>query len=338
MDIENKIRQESEEYQIKTTSSMILQKFNAVKEEKQRKRVPLWIPITGSLAAVFCAGAVAFVSIQALNKSDTPKEDVKYETLVNKIYSLEDNSLISQAGLQLFYGSQLQSVNPIQRKEKIRDIQADISIAVKDKEERIQKNYNEIYPSIHGFLSTEDSLPVIYGKTDYTYSNQKYSYVLIQGSNRIYTKKDIRGNPNTAALYDFDGEIYKGYLSLEETDEEQNLITTYQNGDKEIIIKKDKDDDGEGLFYYIREKSNDNLFLDSEFYKINTTFEKEGNISTCRFVHSMTNGLIKTMTEYSKEKKSYEVDYFDIIYAPFSTVLDRFSYTIDESNQISYQF
>lgn len=317
---------------------MILQKFNAVKEEKQRKRVPLWIPITGSLAAVFCAGAVAFVSIQALNKSDTPKEDVKYETLVNKIYSLEDNSLISQAGLQLFYGSQLQSVNPIQRKEKIRDIQADISIAVKDKEERIQKNYNEIYPSIHGFLSTEDSLPVIYGKTDYTYSNQKYSYVLIQGSNRIYTKKDIRGNPNTAALYDFDGEIYKGYLSLEETDEEQNLITTYQNGDKEIIIKKDKDDDGEGLFYYIREKSNDNLFLDSEFYKINTTFEKEGNISTCRFVHSMTNGLIKTMTEYSKEKKSYEVDYFDIIYDPFSTILDCFSYTIDERNQISYQF
>lgn len=330
MDIEKKIKEEAESYPIHTTSGDILSMY----QEKKKKRFPYWIPVAGlALASLI----VTLICIN-LPKPDTPQSDVSVTPIVEKEVSLEDDTLLSQAGLQLFFSTQLESSgNRNLRQRQLPDIGSVIQEAKEKKEERIKKNYASLFSLQKSFFETDDHISYTYGKTEYYYKNEKYNYVLIEGDSKIYTKDDIEKDFSLSkAVYVLKGNIYRGSVLVKNEEDGLDLVTTFENEDKAITILKGEDEDGSGLFYQVSDK-NDKEHKPSEFYKISTKFGKEGDdVDRVDIIHSTTKSLLKATTR--KGKTQYDVDYFDMQYTPFSLIKEDFSFTLSEEGDIQYQF
>lgn len=330
MDIEKKIKEEAESYPIHTTSGDILSMY----QEKKKKRFPYWIPVAGlALASLI----VTLICIN-LPKPDTPQSDVSVTPIVEKEVSLEDDTLLSQAGLQLFFSTQLESSgNRNLRQRQLPDIDSVIQEAKEKKEERIKKNYTSLFSLQKSFFETDEHISYTYGKTEYYYKNEKYNYVLIEGDSKIYTKDDIEKDFSLSkAVYVLKGNIYRGSVLVKNEEDGLDLVTTFENEDKAITILKGEDEDGSGLFYQVSDK-NDKEHKPSEFYKISTKFGKEGDdVDRVDIIHSTTKSLLKATTR--KGKTQYDVDYFDMQYTPFSLIKEDFTFTLNEEGDIQYQF
>lgn len=330
MDIEKRIKEEAESYPIHTTSKDILSMY----QEKKKKRFPYWIPVTGlALTSLI----VTLICIN-LPKPDTPQSDVSVTPIVEKEVSLEDDTLLSQAGLQLFFSTQLESSgNRNLRQRQLPNIDSVIQEAKEKKEERIKENYTSLFSLQNSFFKTEDHISYTYGKTEYYYKNEKYNYVLIEGDSKIYTKDDIEKDLSLSkAVYVLKGNIYQGSILVKNEEESLDLVTTFENEDKAITILKGEDEDGSGLFYQVSDKD-DKEHKPSEFYKISTQFGKEGDdVDRVDIIHSTTKNLLKATTR--KGKTQYDVDYFDMQYTPFSLIKEEFSFTLNEEGEIQYQF
>lgn len=341
MDIENEIKEELKGINIHTTSDMILEKYNRIQEEKNRKKKKYFIPLIASLSALACTLVAILIPTLFHKQSDTPIQDNRYDPILTKDVSLKDNSLLSQTGLELFYGASLgQKSLPGKQVKRLLSADIDINLNIQDKEKRIETTYGNLFPYIDGFLSSDNTLTISYGKTDFIYKNETYSFVLFQGENKVYTKKDIQnGESINKAVYVLNGQVYPGYIyaDVNEEEEEKKIRSVFNDNDTLISIMQDEDEDGKGLFYRISEKK-DKIFVESEFYKLTTVFEKENNIDECDLVHSKPTGIIKTKTIHERGTDIYQAEYFELTYSPVSILKTDFSVTKDKSGNLIYDF
>lgn len=347
MKIEEKLKHESESYEIKTTSQTILSKYEARQQEKaeakQRKRL-WWVPLAGVAGTALIASAIIFpISLgnNAFNSGDstdsqTTQQDV---VLIEQTKALGDRSLLSQAGLQLFYGSQLESGNNGNGSKILR---ANASFALNETEqESVKRNYNSMFSTINSFLATDNGLTLTYASTSYTYEGITYSYVIIEGENRLYTVKDIREAPAVnLACYHLGDETFSGIVYVDSEDDEQEIRCWFRNGDKEITMAQETDEEGAGLFCRIVDTTSASA-TSVEFYKIALEWAEEKTDSSfdkCFFLHSYGTGMVKAETQYKRKRDEYSVDYFDITYQPYSFVETTFTFTINEDGTLAYHF
>lgn len=332
MDIKNEIKNEVNGLQIKTTSQDILSRYE---NETQKKRFPFWIPISASLSLATMAAAVSLIVVNLPKKEDV-KPPVSIDPIVEEVVSLNDDSPLSQTGLQLFYSSQIEKGTKSDRKQAIR-FSNDFQVNITDREERIKANYFPLFKMANNFFSTRDQLSFVYGKTSFSYHGEKYSYVLSLGKDKVFTQNDISGEISmTQAVFSFSDELYEGFIYMEQNGEGNKIRSCFNNGNKAITILKDEDEEGSGLFYQISDVDEDENAV-SEFYKISTEFSKDGSsIDDCRIIHSSTKGIIKATTDYEKASDKYFVDYSDVFYSPFSLLKTQFSFTLDENDNIVF--
>ena len=350
MDIKNKIQSEINDYQIKTTSQQILARFELEKNKKEeKKKTPFWIPFASSLSlACACAATIALcVNFIPSRPDDNPNRSDVMDNVIKEVVPLNDSSVLSQAGLQLFCSGQFNQAsqpNNNNRKNALKfeeDEDIDININVADKEKRIKDTYTPLFSLANDFFTTQNQLSIVYGKTDFQYGGIKYSYVLAQGENKVYTRKDLNSQfTKTDALYCIGDETYFGFISVENDDdeEEQTIRSTFVNKDKQISIYKETEEDETSLLYRISDlsKNSENIL---ETYKISTEFSKgSARFDECEITHATTSSLVKTSTEYDKDENKYEVEYMDMIYHPYSMLKAEFSFTIDGNGNLNYFF
>lgn len=327
MDIEDKIKEESQNLEIHTQSYQILSKFE---ERKRKKKFPVWIPLT-SFGILASSLPVTLICLN-LPKKDTRDDQVIVNPIVEEVVSLEDSSVLSQTGLQLFYSSQLQNEKDVSVKRL--HIDTDVIINVENKEERIKEKYPPLFNMANQFFETNDKMSYTYGKTSFVHDKETYNYVLVQGENKVYTKKDIREkSPINSACYVIGNRIYKGNILYKNDNGEEQIVSSFINKDRQITILKDSDDYGTGLFYKIQNIDEDKAF---EFYKISASIHK-GDKNRCEVIHSDLKGILRTVTEET-DTNSYDVYYDEIVFSPLSILKTDFSFSITEDGIWNYKF
>lgn len=342
MDIKNEIRNESADYQIRTTSRDIMRRYE-MEKKPEKKKVGWFFPVAGTLsfAAAACAIALICMNVSPIKPDNPPIGSAKIDTLISEVVPLDDPSRLSQTGLQLFLSGQLvQPSDSPSKKNAFRfDEDLDISINVTDKEKRIKDTYTPLFHIANDFLTTGNELSFVYGKTDYEYQGKKYQYVLKQGDNMVFTSIDLKGKDvtKTNALYSIGGEIYIGFIYVEKEEDEEKISSTFINKDKLITISKETEEDESKLVYTIGDKSGKNLL---ERFEISTEFPEEGSAAfeECEITHMTTRSFVKTKTEYDKDESKYQVEYSDVIYSPYSSLKTEFSFTVDGSGNLNYFF
>ena len=355
-DIEQKLREETSSLEIKTTSKMILSRF----EEKQaeKKKMNLWVPLSSAAVLLAACSVTAFVLISPLTKEIGSSSDLTSEnpfislpqgfvSLIDQEVALDDQNLVSQTGLQLFFGSQLTGgENTLSRVRNLKSRYGNHGITA-EQEEIVKTTYDEMFSTINSFFSTNDRLSILYGTIDFNYQTVlgevEYHYALIEGDNIIYTVDDIRsGEEINQALYYFDGEYYEGTIVTyqEEDEEEKKTYSYFRKGMKEITIKQETDEDGTGLFYRINDYS-DFGNPKEEWYKISIEWDEENpdsNFDECKFIHQTQTRIVNTKTEYSEDDNQYQVHYMDTDPLSLEFFMTNFSFTLDEEGKIIYQF
>lgn len=345
MDIKNEIRNESTDYQIRTTSRDIMRRYE-MEKAPEKKKVTWFFPVAGTLsfAAVACAIAVICMNVLPVKPDTPPIGSAKIDPLVTEVVPLDDSSRLSQTGLQLFLSGQLvQPSDSSNKKNAFRfEDDFDISFNVTDKEKRIKDTYTPLFHIANDFLTTGNELSIVYGKTNYEYQGQKYQYVLKQGENMVFTSFDLKGKEvtKTNALYSIGGEIYVGFIYVEKEDDEETIRSTFVKKDKLITIIKETEEDESKLVYLIGDNSGKNGGGILEKFEISTEFPEEGTAAfeECEITHLTTHSLVKTKTEYDKDESKYQVEYSDIIYSPYSSLKTEFGFTVDESGNLNYFF
>lgn len=331
MDINKELKRESDNLPIRTTSQMILSRYEAKKaaEEEKSTKNKWWIPLSGGL--VFACTAAAICAVVFIPKNKKPS----YEAILEEELPLDDKSLVGQTGLQLFYGSQFTPKSAAKS-----NVKRSISINVSDMEARVENTYNGLYSTIHSFFGTNNKLALKYSKTDFTYQGESYPYVLIQGDSKVYTKNDIRnGDSSNIAVYQLGDETYQGYVYCDSDDNFKFVRSVFYSGSKKITIAQGSDEDGTGLSYRIVDTSNNSYSSESYLVAMDWS-EKNPNsdFDECFIVHRTGLSLVKATTQYDVKKEQYYVDYFDIIFTELSGIQTNFSYQVNADGGLNYQF
>lgn len=340
MDINEEIKNEADKIEIHTSSKMILARYLNEKKPETRKKKRFWIPLGVSLGAVSMAVLATFLTIYLTPKPNTDDTNIKIDYLAKEEnYTLSDSSLLSQTGLELFFGSQMNKKNaPSNGKQAA--FMGDVAIGVEDKEEHVKKTYSSLFGTIDDFLQTDNSFSLSYGKTTYVYDNETYHYVLLQGEDRVYTKSDIReGVSINDAIYVMDGNIYKGCMYVNNDEDEQSLKCVFKNDSQSIAIFQESDQDGRWLYY--QTANQENFFpQDLDIYRVSVDFLVGGEEKdSCNLIHTYKEGMLETTTTYDRKEKTYDVSFLEITHSPsFSLLKTDFVAKKDSLGRLEYTF
>lgn len=340
MDINEEIKKESQNIEIHSTSKMILARYLSEKKPEPKKRKRFWLPFGISLGGIGTLALATFLVIHFIPKPNTDANNIKIDYLTKEeAYTLSDSSLLSQTGLELFFGSQMNRGKNLSSGKKASFI-GDIAIGVEDKEEHVKKTYSSLFGTIDDFLQTDNSFSLSYGKTTYIYDNEVYHYVLLQGEDRVYTKNDIReGVSINDAIYVMDGNIYKGCMYVNNEEDGQSLKSVFSNGNQSITIFQESDQDGRWLYY---QTANQEGFLpqDLDVYRVSVDFlVDEEEKDACNLIHTYKEGMLETTTTYDRKTKAYNVSFLEITHSPsFSFLKTDFVAEKDEFGKLNYTF
>lgn len=340
MDINEEIKKESEKLEIHSTSKMILARYLAEKKEEPKKRKRFWLPFGLSLGTVAVAALSTFLVIHLTPKPNTNDADVKIDYLTKgENCTLNDSSLLSQTGMDLFFGSQMNRKSSLSTGKKAA-FMGDIAIGVENKEEHVKNVYSSLFGTIDLFLETDNSFSLSYGTTTYIYDNETYHYVLLQGESRVYTQNDIReGVSINQAIYVMGGNIYKGCMYVNNDEDEQSLKCVFKNDAQSITIFQESDEDGRWLYY---QTANLNNFLsqDLDIYRVSVDFlVDDQEKDSCNLIHNYKEGSLETTTVFDRKEKTYAVSFLEMTYSPsFSLLKTDFVAKKDPSGALNYTF
>ena len=340
MDINEEIKKESEKFEIHSTSKMILARYLTEKKSELKKRKHFWLPFGLSLGTVAVAALSTFLAIRFTPKPNSDGSNIQIDYLTKgEKYTLNDSSLLSQTGIDLFFGSQMNRKQSLPSDKKA-SFMGDIAIGVQNKEEHVKNTYSSLFGTIDLFLETDNSFSLSYGTTTYIYDNETYHYVLLQGENRVYTQNDIReGVSINQAIYVMDGNIYKGCMYVNNDEDEQSLKCVFVNGTRSITIFQESDEDGHWLYY---QAMNQEIFLPQDFdiYRISVDFLVDGQEKdSCNLIHNYKEGSLQTTTLYDRKEKTYEVSFLEMTYSPSLSYLETdFVAKKDDFGRLNYTF
>ena len=152
MDINEEIKKESEKFEIHSTSKMILARYLTEKKSEPKKRKRFWLPFGLSLGTVAVAALSTFLAIRFTPKPNSDDSNIQIDYLTKEEnYTLNDSSLLSQTGIDLFFGSQMNRKRSLPSGKKA-SFMGDIAIGVQNKEEHVKNTYSSLFGTIDLFL------------------------------------------------------------------------------------------------------------------------------------------------------------------------------------------
>lgn len=243
MDIEKKIKDSEENYQIKTTAQKIYATYEEKQSQKKRRVFPAWgYALCGLSLALVVATPFGIKAIMDANKSPIQH----YETA-----SLKDGSTLSALSIGLITGKNLAGndmiSSPLRR-----------SFADKSEFEAIVNKFNPAVDALLDFYNKEGGMSITYEHKDFTYEGITYTYNLSIEDQIIYTDFDIvnidkcenksvllfLNNNYVLASLDYQNEV-------DGTEKETELSLSYKVNDEEIIISRESEsEEGESGYEF----------------------------------------------------------------------------------------
>ena len=218
MSIENKIKEELLNYEIKTTSDDIL---NRLPSKQKSKKFNIFIPFAVSFA-VLAIGIFSIVNMV----NDKDKLYIKNQAL------LSDDTILSNAALELYYGGSMYEEN--------------VSLLVygeyeDDEFEDAVEKYKDISDMVDDLYSkNENGIISYYENTSFKYNDKKYSYKLTVDDYVLYSKEDFTKSSSTNVILEFNNKFLSG--NIEVLPDSNDVILSYEINEENIKITKNHND------------------------------------------------------------------------------------------------
>ena len=305
---ENDIKKELDNYEIKTTSKMILDRL----PKKKHYKFNPFITLTLSISTLGMAAAVLALVLTLNMKNNLSSNITNYTNTV----SLSSKSLESQVALEVLYAGNMNETT----------VNSLVSEITQTEFEEAVDNIDSIYPLVSDLYNHLDNLSIDYEKGKYTILNTVYNYKYQIVDYILYTNDDMFESADDDELeiegdiaLDLNGSIYNGTIELEIEEDESEVKLEYYMGTRKVTIKKEieaEDDENEISYSYKIKDTN----ID---YKKKISIETENNMNTFKYVfedniNNITEELIIEeysnyyLIDYNYESDSKEINIEDI--------------------------
>lgn len=280
MKIEDKIKQEAYSYDIKTSSSDILNQLN--KNKKPAWYLKYRYAISFSLIAIIAV--LIIIPTLFINKENNNgnNNSVYVENTSSK---LNDTSLLSAMSFQLFYGGSMFDAT-----NKSTSTKLGIAKVTTEDFNRAQAKYEEIYPIIQTMFNNKNGLYSCYESCDFIYENNEYSYYMQVAEFGIYLQADIMNtDKRIQALYFLNDQYYLGFIEASIENDEAEVEMSFTRGNQVIEIERDFEKEEFSIEYSIYENNKK-----IETYEIEIEYEDDELICDYEYENSKTALQIET--------------------------------------------
>lgn len=307
MSIEQKIKDEISQYEIKTSSDKILSMLP--KKEKRPSYFKRYSMAFACFAVILliCIPLGIHLSKGGVNP-DTPIE------IQNNSAKLNESTLLSTMSVQLFYGGHM-----LDTKENSIPTNLKMKNTTPEDFTRAQAQFTKVFPLIEPFFSNSSGLESVYQSIDFTYDSIEYKYKLEVDEYQLYLKQDILSTKKKIdALYVFDTTYYKGTIQGKQEIDESEIEMVIYKENQEIHIERNFEKEEYSIEYQILENNKE-----IESYEIE--IEYEDNQLVCSYEYEskameLELEIHKTNSEYTiiyKEDGSYDIS-LEMVYDSIS--------------------
>lgn len=312
--IEDEIREEINNYEIKTTSRMILDR--AKPRKKLFKNPFVW------LVPAFCTALIVIALILSINVVDNNST-----TTYKEKTDLLNGDIKSQLSCEILYAGALYEDNKGNNVMNSTITEDEFSIIV--------NNIDNVYPLFDALDDKVSNFELKYKELSFKYDNVTYKYEYIIGNYKFYSKNEIIPDEDDdeiefeeKVLFKFDEEYYQGEIDLEIEDDESELSITYYQGNNTIKIQCEREDD-EISYKYTLSSNN------KKSYEKKLTIEDDDDELTFKYQYKMNDleekVIIVNKNDYYKINYLYEND--DVKYEENGIIL-KF---VDDKKEYSYK-
>lgn len=303
-DLENKIKEVENFYEIKTTSSDILEKICIDKKSVKSKSKFIFKPLFATLAFVAIA-VLCFIPI-LLKDGDQEKVEIR-----NQGSSLTDTSLLSTVSFQLFYSGEVLSLNDNQNIYSFKMMsEDDFSI--------IKRKYDKINPLIQDLFRNQAGIESYYKEVDFTYEGKRYNYQLTVDQYVMYLESNIQDSDEIEVnmLLNIEQEYYNGKIEIERDGDETEISLTYQVGDYSYEIERNYEKQEFSMahttYYKFKEVNSFEVELEYEDNELICTYEYESDSEEFEYeVRKISNDKFVIHYESDDEECDFSLQIID---------------------------
>lgn len=306
--IKEEIKDSITNYQIKTTSQDIMDKYYAKKHKMNFFKKKVLIPLS-----TLCACAIiAIVSI--VNIINNKQDKIIVENQSNK---LNDSSLLANISLELSIGKHfiVENDNGFSKKAKLNNKITDDDFIYSV--EKIEK----IYPTYDTYLNEKEGLEYSFKKVKFTYLNNSYQYQLTTKDAILYLNNDLSKKSKKYKediIINFnDNNFYVGELKIKTEDDEIEAEITYSIDEYTYKIQKDIESLSYGIETIVyknnHELYNYSLSFDYEDDEFEFEYEYENKETEYEIEVTFTEKKGKTLIDFEEKSSEKDLDLSDII-------------------------
>lgn len=303
-DLENKIKEVENFYEIKTTSSDILEKICIDKKSVKSKSKFIFKPLFVTLAFVAIA-VLCFIPI-LLKDGDQEKVEIR-----NQGSSLTDTSLLSTVSFQLFYSGEVLSLNDNQNIYSFKMMSEDDFSIIKGK-------YDKINPLIQDLFRNQAGIESYYKEVDFTYEGKRYNYQLTVDQYVMYLESNIQDSDEIEVnmLLNIEQEYYNGKIEIERDGDETEISLTYQVGDYSYEIERNYEKQEFSMahttYYKSKEVNSFEVELEYEDNELICTYEYESDSEEFEYeVRKISNDKFVIHYESDDEECDFSLQIID---------------------------
>lgn len=299
--IEDKIKNEFDSYEIKTTSKMILDKMPQPKPKRKLFSIKHLIPAFATLS-ISVSALIIIISLGINNKSGH-NNDISG----TKNVSLTSNNIVSQVALEVLYAG---SMNTNTNKPSGLKL---MSVINSSDYTTIINNIDNIYPLFDNLYQGYDGISISYEGGDYKILNTTYDYKYTIGEyvlycNELIVEEDDEIELEAKMALELDGTYYSGKLEIEienEDDESEFEVKMTYNvlNDKVTIKRETETEDSETKSSYTYKVEG------SSKYEKKVTLENEDGVAKLKYEMKDSNNDIEESIELEEISYGYLIDY-----------------------------
>ena len=301
--IEDKIKNEFDSYEIKTTSKMILDKMPQPKPKRKLFSIKYLIPAFATLS-ISISALIIIISLGINNKSGHKDNN---DISGTKNVSLTSNNIASQVALEVLYAGSMNTNTTKSSRLKLMSFKNSSDYTT------IINNIDNIYPLFDNLYQGYDGISISYEGGDYKILNTTYDYKYTIGEyilycNELIVEEDDEIELEAKMALELDGTYYSGKLELEvenEDDEsELEVKMTYNVLNDKVTIKREietEDSETKSSYTYKVEGSSK--------YEKKVTLENEDGVAKLKYEMKDSNNDIGESIELEEISYGYLIDY-----------------------------